>query len=782
MANTAISPNEVAPVGVPELAPVAAPAITPPPVAELNLAPITDTSPDRFLTQRRTLALFLISVVGLFLELLLIRWVSTEIRIFAYLQNTVLVVCFLGLGMGCWDSRRKFALRDILLPLGVLVTLLAVPTTRAALGQISALLGGFSDLVIWPGPEKAGWNPVLGPILGSLLTLGLMVLLWEIFVPVGRLLGRAMDEHPNTIAAYSVNVVGSLLGIWLFVLASALYLPPVAWFAVFAIGVLPFLGTGGWSRKGDAAILGGILVLAIAAGFEPGYQEIRWTPYQKLGVSDLRQEPEAGSALGQQLRGERMLLGWEPGRILIGVNNTGYQAAMDLRPEFVSADPKRFEPEQRGYSQYDIPMKIQPEAASVLVVGAGSGNDAAGMLRNGAKRVVAVEIDPGIIEIGRQLHPERPYHDPRVAVVNDDARSYFATSNEKFDLIAFGLLDSHTTTAMTNARLDHYVYTRESIAQARSLLNPGGIAVLSFEATKPFIADRMATVLREAFGHDPVIFRVPHNAYGWGGLLFVVGDNREAVEARVAADPGLANLVGQWQAAEPLQLPGTTLPATDDWPYIYLEQPQIPVLYFVLAAVLGLLFIRGLWRLNGTGFVTEWGGSNWHFFFLGAGFMLLEVQNISKAAVVLGNTWVVNAVIISGVMVMILLANLIAARFPRLPLRPVYALLVLSCVALYFLDLSRFAFLPYTTKAVVVGLLTSLPMLFSGIVFIRSFAVAKRKDAALGANLFGALVGALLQSVTFITGIKALLLIVAVLYLAAVLTRPRAAEAPAAVA
>ena len=35
--------------------------------------------------------------------------------------------------------------------------------------------------------------------------------------------------------------------------------------------------------------------------------------------------------------------------------------------------------------------------------------------------------------------------------------------------------------------------------------------------------------------------------------------------------------------------------------------------------------------------------------------MLLEVQNISKAAVVLGNTWIVNAVIISGVMVMILL-------------------------------------------------------------------------------------------------------------------------------
>ena len=54
----------------------------------------------------QTVVLFLVSVLALFLELLFIRWIGTEIRIFAYLQNTVLVVCFLGLGMGCWTCRR----------------------------------------------------------------------------------------------------------------------------------------------------------------------------------------------------------------------------------------------------------------------------------------------------------------------------------------------------------------------------------------------------------------------------------------------------------------------------------------------------------------------------------------------------------------------------------------------------------------------------------------------------------------------------------------------------
>jgi SAM-dependent methyltransferase len=728
---------------------------TPPPKG----APTPAAAAVELVTRFPTLALFLISAAGLFLELLLIRWISTEIRIFAYLQNTILVVCFLGLGMGCWDCRRAFALRDLLLPLGVLVALLAVPVSRAALGGVSTMLGGFQDFLIWSPTVAGGWVRYGGPVIGLVLSFLLMLLLWEIFVPVGRLLGRLLADHPHPIRAYSVNVAGSLVGIWLFVLASALYLPPWAWFAGFAAGAAAFLGTGGRTKSGDAALLAGIVALAALAGAGGTESETRWTPYQKLAIRTMDRADETGV----------------PGQTFISVNNTGYQATIDLRPEAVAADPLRYRPAQRGWSQYDIPTRLHPAPRSVLIVGAGSGNDAAGALRNGAERVVAVEIDPGIIEFGRRLHPERPYDDPRCVVVNDDARSYFATSPETFDVIAFGLLDSHTTTAMTNARLDHYVYTVESLAQAKKLLNPGGLVVLAFEPQRPFVSDRMGTAVRQVFGHEPVVFRVPQNACGWGGVLFVAGESEAAVRERIAANPGLAALVADWQRVNPVGLPGTTPLATDDWPYIYLEKPAVPVLYLLLGGVLAVLAGVGLWRLGAAPALKAWGRTDSHFFFLGAGFMLLEVQNVSKAAVVLGNTWVVNAVIISGVLVMILLANLVAVRLPRLPAGPVYVLLVGSCLGLYFLDLSRFAFLPYATKAAVVGLLTSLPMLFSGIVFARSFAAADRKDAAFGANLLGSLAGGLLQSVTFLVGIKALLLVVAGLYLAAVLTRPRTA-------
>ena len=97
----------------------------------------------------RTATLFLVSVLALFVELLLIRWIGTEIRIFAYLQNTVLVTCFLGLGMGCLTCRKPVVLRQFLVPMVVLALLLGVPFSRVWLGNITELLTAQGDFLIW---------------------------------------------------------------------------------------------------------------------------------------------------------------------------------------------------------------------------------------------------------------------------------------------------------------------------------------------------------------------------------------------------------------------------------------------------------------------------------------------------------------------------------------------------------------------------------------------------------------------------------------------------------
>jgi spermidine synthase len=709
--------------------------------------------------RNRTLAILLVSILGLFLEMMLIRWISTEVRIFAYLQNTVLIVCFLGLGMGCFTCRKSANPRRVLLPLLALAVLLALPPTRALVARISDLLGQLNDLSIWyQEVSQSPWKTVAKVAAGLGLTFGLMILLWEIFVPLGRLLGRLMNGHPNTIWAYSVNVAGSLLGVWLFVLLSVFYLPPVIWVVIAGALLFAFLGTGR-ERLVNLTLLGGVALGAWGAAVETGSEAVVWSPYQKLALfhSENRHSTFAGE-------------------YLINVNNVGYQGMIDLSPEGRKKNT-RLKQADPGLSQYDIPLLVHPRPERVLVVGAGSGNDVAAALRGGAREVTAVEIDPAIVAMGRALHPERPYDSPRVKVVVEDARAFFATTREKFDVVIFGLLDSHTTTAMTNARLDHYVYTRESLQRARTLLADGGVMVLSFEAFKPFIADRMARALTDVFGEEPISFRVPQTGIGWGGVLFLTGDQR-AIRAQLSANQPLAQQVERWRAERPVELTHTTPVTTDDWPYVYLQTRQIPTLYYLLGLLMAALLVYSRFRLRepGLGLGTSWGRSHWHFFFLGAAFLLLEVQNISKASVVLGNTWLVNAVIVSGILLMILLSNYLASALPRLSLGLVAGCLIGSCLGLYFFDLSRLAFLPYLPRAVLAGMLTTLPMLFSGILFIRSFTQVERKDLALGANLIGALVGGMLQSVTFIIGIKALLLVVAALYIAALLVQPRAKE------
>lgn len=703
----------------------------------------------------QTLAIFLISVLGLFLEIMLIRWIGTEVRIFAYLQNTVLVVSFLGLGLGCFTSLQAIDLRRALSSLFFLVLILAIPISRKGLGSISEMLNSLQSLYIFLGIISTSTSQtILFMVLGLALTFFLMVLILDIFVPIGRLLARLINNHPHTIWAYSVNIAGSLAGTWLFVLLSVLYFPPVIWFSV--IGVLFFflIGKPNWNRKLEYSLLFGVIVLSWLAGTEPGSIEVVWSPYQKLVLRRTDQK-----------RGEI-------GKYLVNVNNIRYQDIIDFDPIRGNSVTNNSFPEKEHYSQYDIQLLLHPNPEKMLIVGAGTGNDASAALRHKIKEITAVEIDPAILSLGQRYHPNRPYDSSLVKIINDDARSFFANCKDRFDVISFGLLDSHTTGVMTNIRLDDYVYTRESIMRAKHLLKDGGIICLHFGAGEYYVFDRLANVLRDVFNQQPISFVIPKSDFGLGGVMFVVGD-QTLVKQQIAKNMQLKSVIEKWQRQYPLNFSFSTLITTDDWPYLYLRTKRIPILYYLLAGLMFLLLIRSQRHWKATGLIARWKVSHWHFFFLGAAFMLLEVQNISKASVALGSTWWVNAVIISGVLCMILLSNIIAAKLPKMPLAPVYILLCGTCVSLYFIDIAQFAFLPYVLRAIIVGGLTTLPMIFSGIVFIVSFANVDKKDEALGANLIGALVGALLQSITFITGIKALLLVVTGLYFLAVLIKPR---------
>jgi len=328
----------------------------------------------------QTLGIFLISFLGLFLELLFIRWIGTEIRIFAYLQNTILVACFLGLGLGMFTSSKPIDLKQSLIPMSFILVLMTIPVTRSALGSTSETLSLLSDFVIWSNAIISDAKTTMFFVItGLALTYFTLALIVDIFVPIGRILGRLMNTHSNPIWAYSINIFGSILGTWLFVALSFFYQPPFIWFLVTGILMAIFIIWLNKNKGINFIFVVTIMVLAWFSSQTPGAINTIWSPYQKLVLRN----PHAN----------------EIGEYIIDVNNIGYQEIIDLSPAHISANPKTFPPELDGLSQYDLPLLFHPAPKSVLIVGAGSGNDAAGALRHAVESVTAVEIDTAIIAI-----------------------------------------------------------------------------------------------------------------------------------------------------------------------------------------------------------------------------------------------------------------------------------------------------------------------------------------------------------------------------------------------
>lgn len=679
----------------------------------------------------RNWKLFLISFVMLFLEILLIRWISTEVRIFAYVGNLVLLACFLGIGVGCFFSKKK---ENLLLTFGLLVTI-TLAVRSEPFRHITELLGGFSDSVIW---YQAIRTQNLVPALqGTVLTLFMFLMILIAFIPIGQILGRLLDEHPDTIEGYSVNIVASLIGIWAFNLFSLYYTKPWVWF-VFSLFFL-FLFIPRPKANFFLAGVASLLILLVVGISNPNLLTL-WSPYQKLDVTP------------------NQILGLRNG-FVVNVNNVGYMSLLNLSDEFIKKFPGLYNPAFRKFSQYDLPYAFADKRDSVLIVGAGGGNDVAGALRNGPKEIDAVEIDPGIIQVGLALHPEQPYQQGRVKVTLDDARAFFKKTQKKYDIISFGLLDSHTLSSnYNNTRLDHYVYTEESFREARKLLKEDGVLSVIFATQTEWIGKRIYGLLRKNFGEVPYAFAVqsPGNSYGWGGIMFLTGNNIEALRKRVEADRELKEYITRNRVS----FPGKVRLTSDDWPYLYIEKASIPRMYLLIMGSLLLLFLMARRFI----FTAQGGRINFHFFFLGCAFLLLEFQNVSKATLLFGSTWIVNSYIISSLLILVLSANLFVSCFKVQRKLPFYGLLGVSVLLLYFIPMDLFNIFGFWNKIFLASLFLNLPVFFAGIIFILSFRDAPSKDLALGSNLIGAAFGGLLESLSFITGIKALLLLVLVLY------------------
>ena len=228
------------------------------------------------------LRLFLTSFAALYVEIMLIRWVGTEFRLFAYFQNLTLIACFLGFGYGCFRATKQPVRLFDYVALCAIVILIEI-RWRGWAGILEVMGAGLSlspDVSIWH--DVAGQVSWAGFAVSSMFVTGILLLLIATMIPLGSCVGRYLENAPNTVAAYSVNLLGSLAGIWFFAGMSFLGLAPVYWFALaFALALLM---QPAWKKVGILAVFAMAICLTVLVLERLPAGKTVWSPYQKLEV------------------------------------------------------------------------------------------------------------------------------------------------------------------------------------------------------------------------------------------------------------------------------------------------------------------------------------------------------------------------------------------------------------------------------------------------------------------------------------------------------------------
>lgn len=667
--------------------------------------------------------LLLSSSLMLFLELALIRWLGANVVHLSYFSNFVLLGSFLGIGAGFLISRKSWSIWPASLPLltALVVGVTAYPVTIER-GDSAVIF--FTSLHV-NGPPAALALPLVFALVATILA------------GPAELVGRCFARL-RPLSAYRYDLVGSLLGIVTFSALSFLRAPSVVWGLIACLLYLLLAERG---RRlitfgCSAALVGLLLVETMTPGvsWSPYYkikteQGVSWFPHYKVKPGDTAPKDE--------------------GFLLIRANGVPHQL-------MAPAEWKM----NLGERIYETPYLRLPDNAlhDVLIVGAGSGSDVAIALKEGARRVDAVDIDPRIMEIGAERNIDRPYSDPRVTRHVNDGRAFLEGNDRKYDLILFALPDSLTlVSGASQIRLESFLFTEEAMQSVREHLKPNGAFAMYNYYRENWLIDRLAGTAAKVFGHAPCI-----DTFSGAQAVISVGFTPTDQKCVTAWAPSPGN-----PAIEP---------ATDDAPFLYFKGGTFPSLYTITLLGILLTSMLAVRYLGGTfGEMRPYAD----LFFMGAAFLLLETKNVATFALLFGTTWFVNALVFGGVLVIVLAAVEVTRRFRTPPLQIVYAGIAASLALAWIIRPEWLLPLPLVPRLLAATLLAFMPIFLANVAFAKRFQSSSDSQSAFAINLLGALVGGCLEYAALLTGYNNLLLLTGVLYLAAFLLIPKSGAATA---
>ncbi|HLZ80710.1 MAG TPA: hypothetical protein VKP04_03700 [Ktedonobacteraceae bacterium] len=675
---------------------------------------LSDRPKTLFITNPRV-RIFLLSFAMLFFELLCIRWIPSYVRFLSYFNNFVLLASFLGIGLGMLTARRK---RFWFPPFPLMVLLLAI----IVLWNKFDLLISSTQVLYYGVGETLGAradNYAVLPIIFGLVT--------ACFIPLSRSFGQLFTQI-KPLTSYTFDIIGSLVGIACFSVIAYFALPPLVWFVMLTLIILALSSRQTVLFDATAFLISLIIVGQLQLG-------AYWSPYYKILLHPLPQ-----------------------GGYIVDVNNAGGHQAM-VPWQYKEPFYRRVYELFQGNSFHHA-----------MILGAGSGSDVSTALVYGVKSITAVEIDPTIQKLGVRFNPDQPYSDSRVKVVINDGRSFLQNDTGKYDLIIFALPDSLTlTSSNTSLRLESFLLTEESIKAARAHLTNDGLVVFYNFYRQDWLVQKLANMAGHAFNQEPLV-----STYGgWGRAATIM------VGPRLRTLP--AGMFGRYHETAPTSaglhvigegyypLTNDTM-ATDDWPFLYLRDHSFPVIY-----ILGLLMVA-IFAVGGTLLLAPrktLRHFDWHMFFLGVAFMLLEVKSLTTFSLLFGSTWFVNSLVFFAILSSVLLAILVSSRLKVRRSSLWYLLLFGVLVLNLILPPEALLLGNPIARYFVASILAFTPVFLANIIFANSFRESEAADISFASNLLGIMVGGSLEYFSMLFGYHWLLVLVILFYASAMVLRHR---------
>ncbi len=694
------------------------------------------------------LELFFISFLSLFIELFVIRFLSCDIRLFSIFKTLPLITCFLGLGLGfAYQKHDMFKFSVLALFIFIVSVVL--------LDSIGVGLCGF------PSSVNCQWQNLSISFQSFYYYLFIMPILLTgpllLCFCLGTRLGYLFNQLPS-LQAYSVDLIGAIVGSVIFSILSYSKIPMPGLLLIPVIILLKYSTLN--NIKSKLSFLNLILMLATFAclyiPIKPTFVlldlieekcdfKTYWSPLQRVDIAILKDKNNNCQA------------------IELGVNRGFYQLYSNdsnLIPNGLSTIPKsKFEQKLLDrFVQYRLAYKLIPHQKldNVLIVGAGLGQNVLTALECGAKHIDAVEIDPVILDLGKKYNPW--YKNKNVNLINDDARHFINTTKQKYDLILYGFLDSQAVAGQgSSVRLDCYVYTKESIEAAKNLLRKDGFMFLDFVNIKPWIQERLISTMYQALKNNFLILIADPKHSKMQDICFIYNSD---------INVNKVNLPDCYKLIQPKMANFSNSVLTDDYPFLYVQPGVIDWYYLIILGEVLLFSFIATFNV-----IKDRPKSIYmQLFFLGAGFLLLELTTIARLTLVFGTTWLTSSMVINGILVMVYLANILVIRFKDFVEKNqnlIYLLLGFSLFATKFIDIEPFLklFDNYYVSSFLLLVILIAPVLFAGLIFPIALTKCDSNAKAFTYNLLGAMLGGILEYLSYFWGNNGLVTISLILYL-----------------